>query len=126
MNKTILVMILAAISSSAMAEWAVVVNNDEFVGYIDSASISRADNVVRVSSLINYKTARTEAGKKFVSVKAQHEFNCTDGQVRKLFLSAHSEKMGNGEIVNFSYKVGTFEPVRPYTILSALQIVACG
>ena len=126
MSKAILSILLAVVSSSAVAEWAVVVNNDEFVGYVDSASISRSDKVVRVSSLIDYKTAKAEAGKNYVSVKAQHEFNCAEGQVRKLYLSEYSGKMGNGELVNYSYKIGNFEQIQPYSILSALRIFACG
>jgi hypothetical protein len=126
MGKAILIVLLTVVSSSAVAEWTVFGHNDEFIGYVDSASISRAGNLVRVSSLIDYKTVKTESGKAYVSVKAQHEFDCTEGQVRKLFLSEHSETMGNGEIVSYSYKAGTFEPIQPFSILEALWVVACG
>lgn len=126
MSKTILIVLLAVFSSSAVAEWTTFGHNDEFIGYVDSGSISRAGNLVRLSSLIDYKAVKSETGKTYVSVKAQHEFDCTEGQVRRLFLSEHSEKMGNGEIVSYSYKIGAFEPIQPFSILEALWIVACG
>ena len=126
MSKPVWAVLLTVVSSSAVADWSVFGQNNEFTGYVDSASIRRANNLVRVSSLIDYKAVKNDAGKIFVSVKAQHEFDCTEGRVRKLFISEHSGNMGKGEIVNFSYKVGNFEPVQPSSILEALWIAACG
>jgi hypothetical protein len=125
MSKIILMVLLAIASGSAAADWAVFSRNNDFTGYIDSTSIIRTNNLVRVSSLIDFRAVRTDAGKTFVSVKAQHEFNCAEGQVRKLFLSELSGSMGKGEIVNYSYKIGNFELIQPSSILEALWRVVC-
>ena len=125
MNKWVLMISLTGISCSAMADWIEFGHNTDFTGYIDSVRVSRAGNLVRVSSLINYKTAKTDAGKTFLSVKAQHEFNCTEATVRKLYLSEYSGSMGNGEIIKVSYKIDDYEPVQPFSILEQLWKAAC-
>ena len=126
MNSATLVMLLAFVSGSAGAEWFEFGRNENFTGYIDSASVSRAGNLVRVSTLIDYRAVNTNAGKKYVSVKAQHEFDCGEGQARKLFTSLHSKNMGKGEIVSYSYKTDVFEPIQPFSILEAIWKIACG
>jgi hypothetical protein len=125
MNKWVLMILLTVISFSAMADWIEFGHNPDFTGYVDSVRVSRAGNLVRVTSLIDYKAAKTDAGRTFLSVKAQHEFNCTEAQVRKFYLAEYSGSMGKGEIVRVSYKIDDFEPIQPFSILEQLWKAAC-
>lgn len=125
MKNVILFILLVIVSGGARADWFEFGHNENFTGYIDSASLRRAGNLVRVSSMIDYKMANTNAGEKYASVKAQHEFDCGEGQVRKLFTSLHSGNMGKGEIVSYSYKIENYEPIQPFSILEAIWKIAC-
>jgi hypothetical protein len=134
MNKFILIMLLAVVSGSAFAakwikpeEWVKLeLISDHFVVYADPTSIIRSGNKAQMRSLIDHKTPLSRAGKTFMSLKAQHEFNCAGAQVRMLFTSVHSENMGKGERVATDYKIENWEPVQPLSISEALWKIACG
>ena len=55
MHKAILMMLLAVVSSSAMAEWTVVNENKEFIQYADLATIRKLGNKVKMWGLNDYK-----------------------------------------------------------------------
>lgn len=118
-------LLLALASGSALAEWVEFARNDDFTGYVDSSNASGVDETVKVWSLLDYRTTKTNAGRKFQSVKARYEYDCGKKQSRKLFSSIHSENMGEGEVVDSSYKVGNWEPILPHSILEAVWKIAC-
>lgn len=134
MTQFILMALLAVASSSVFAEkwikpeeWVKLdLNSDYYVVYADPTSIIRSGNKVQMRSLIDHKTPLSRAGKTFMSVKAQHEFNCAEAQVRLLFASVHSGNMGKGERVATDYKIENWGPVQPLSIADALWKIACG
>ena len=134
MCKVILMALLAVASSSAFAEgwvkaeeWVKLdIISDYFVVYADPTSIIRSGNKVQMLSLIDHKKGLSKAGKTFMSVKAQHEFDCAGAQVRMLFASTHSENMGKGKRVATDYKIDNWEPVQPHSIAASLWKIACG
>lgn len=102
MHKATLMMLLAVMSSSAVAEWVPVVGN-ETVGataYADPATIRKTGNKVKMWDLLDYKTAQGDAGMQYMSMKAQTEYDCKEEQSRPLYLSFHSENMGKGKVVD--------------------------
>ncbi len=121
-----LIMLLAAISHSAIAEWVDAGRNDDLAAYTDPSTIHISGNKVRMLSMTDHKTAITHSGRTYFSVKAQHEYDCSEKQARILFSSAHSGNMGTGKIVDSSYSHGDFEPVQPRSIMSTLWQAACG
>lgn len=126
-HKAILTLLLAVASSGVSAEWiALDINSDYFVVYADPASMTRSGSKVQMVSLIDHKTALSRAGKTFMSVKAQHQYDCEGSQVRMLFSSAHSENMGKGEVVGTDYKIDEWELIQPLSIAASLWKVACG
>lgn len=134
MYRVILMALLAVASSSAFAEGWVKAEewvkldliSDYFVVYADPTSIIRSGNKVQMLSLIDHKKGLSKAGKTFMSVKAQHEFDCAGAQVRMLFASTHSENMGAGKRVGTDYKIDHWEPVQPNSIAASLWKIACG
>lgn len=59
MRKAIVMMLLAAVSSSAAAEW-VELNRDEIsTDYFDPTTIRKAGDMVKVWSLTDHKTAKS-------------------------------------------------------------------
>ena|SRR3989338_8979848 len=134
MSKFILMMLMAIVSSSAFAgkwikveEWVKVdFISDHFVVYADPTSIIRSGKKVQMLSLIDHKTPLSKAGKTFMSIKAQHEFNCVETQARILYASIHSENMGKGKRIATDYKIENWESVQLHSIAGALWKIACG
>lgn len=127
-------MLLAVVCNSVFAEgwikaeeWVKLdMISDYFVVYADPTSIIRAGNKVQMLSLIDHKKGLSKAGKTFMSVKAQHEYDCAGAKVRMLFASTHSENMGRGKRVGTDYKIENWELVQPFSISEALWKIACG
>lgn len=127
MRKVILMVLLAVVSSSAMAEWVqITVGHETLIVYADPASLRRASNKVKMWVLIDFKMSQTVDGKPYVSLKRQDEFNCKDEQSRTLFTSAYSRNMGGGDVIyseSISYK---WSPVMPGSVGEGLWKFACG
>lgn len=134
MAKFILMTLLAVASGNVFAEkwikpeeWVKLdLVSDYYVVYADPTSIVISGNKVQMRSLIDHKTPLSRSGKTFMSVKAQHEFNCAGAQVRMLFASVHSGNMGKGERIATDYKIENWGPVQPFSIAEALWKIACG
>ncbi|MCH6585257.1 MAG: hypothetical protein IH810_05440, partial [Proteobacteria bacterium] len=60
MHKVILMILLAVVSSSAMAEWVEVAESEAgtFIAYAESATIQKTDNIVNMWVLIDYNTTQ--------------------------------------------------------------------
>jgi len=80
MHKAILIMLLAVVSSSVMAEWVEVGSNERFIAYAESATIQKTDNIVRMWVLIDYKTAQTNASKPYMSKLGIRKYDCKEKQ----------------------------------------------
>lgn len=129
MKKPLLTLLLAFISTSAMAEWTAVGETDNkggYTAYADFATIRRADNKVKMWVLFDYKTAQKASGVKFLSEKVRREYDCKEGKMRTLAFSFFSWNMEGGEVV-FSYsQPREWEPVGDGSVGEALLKTACG
>lgn len=67
--------------------------------YVDTDTIRRKGDMVNWWELMDRKTVRTVAGTWFLSVKAQHEFDCAEERHRSLTFTDFSGNMGNGNVV---------------------------
>ena len=125
MRKAILMMLLAVVSSSAMATWVNVSESEASTGYVDSVTISRVGDRVKMWELFDYKASRDIAGKPYMSRKAQVEYDCKDKQSRTLTSFAHSGNMGGGEVVYTELVTEKWEPVPPRNVVETLWKLAC-
>jgi hypothetical protein len=123
MRRMILVLLLTAFSSSAMAEWVKVSNVDggDITFYTDPSTIRKNGKLVKMWELQDYLTART--GENYLSVKIQNEYDCKNEKTRLLFLSTHSGHMGGGDLVEMNNNPGEWIPVPPASIIQALCIL---
>lgn len=79
MRKIILMLLLAIVSSNAMAEWVQIGGYGGAAIYTDSSNIQKEDNIVRMWILHNYYIAhRGAGGKTYLSVDEQDEFDCKE------------------------------------------------
>ncbi len=126
MRRIVLMVLLSAVSSTAMAEWVKVSNVDggDITFYTDPSTIRKNGKSVKMWELQDYLTART--GENYLSVKIQNEYDCKNERTRLLFLSLHSAHMGGGDIVEMNNSPGEWMPVPPASIIEALWKIACG
>ena len=104
MNKLLLTLTLALLSTNAMATWTRVGRSDELGGggvtvYVDYDTIQKSGNKVKMWTLKDYKAEQETGGVKYLSFKIQKEFNCDDGQNRYL---THLVFSGNMTLPLFS------------------------
>lgn len=129
MLKVILMALLAAMSSSALAEWKFFGNsaeNDARV-YTDSSGIHNDADTVKLRELMDYKTRHVhDQIKPFSSTVSLQEYDCKKMQARFTYLSHYSENMGKGASV-FTAKNPDSEwfPVPPGTMEEAIGKWAC-
>ena len=129
MHKAILMMLLAIMSSSAMAEWVNVGMSDDgtLTFYTDPSTIRKSGNKVKMWSLLDYKTTqKIDDGKTFMSTRQQNEYDCKEERTRSLYIIAHSGNMARGTVVGRSDDSDKWRPVSPGSGGEDLWKFACG
>ena len=126
MRKTILLMLLAIVSGSAMAEWIQVSETDTNTVYADPATIHMAARTVKMWSLYDFKAVQSIDGlKPYLSSKQQYEYDCKEMKSRRRASSQHSKNMGGGKVVYSDTYTSKWKPVPPDSGLEILWKFAC-
>ena len=125
MHKAILMMLLAAVSSSAKAEWVEIGTTNKSTVYADPTTIRKLGNKVKMWALLDYSTAQEAGSKPYMSVRIQNEYNCKEETDRQIYATTFSGNMAGGHTIN---RQGgkKWEPVAPRTIGETLWKFACG
>jgi hypothetical protein len=129
MRNAILTMLLAVVSSSAVAGWVVVGVHDTSTLYADPATIRGAGNRVKMWALLDFKTTQqdsTNPRNGYLSEIAQFEYNCKEQRARKLYYSWHSRHMGRGKVVSSDSDPSRWKPVLPGSGNEMFWEFACG
>jgi len=126
MHKVILMMLLAVVSSSAMAEWTAANEDKKSILYVDLATIRKSGNKVKMLLLNDYKSVQEVAGDKFLSTKSQWEYECKEEQQRQLFVQPFSGYGGRGQPITWHIKPGEWQPVMPQSVGEIMWKIACG
>ena len=125
MHKVILMMLLAVVSSSAMAKW-VKVDEDKLVtAYADPTTIRKNGDKVKMWALWDYSTAQEGGSKPYMSVRIQNEYNCKEETIRQIFATTFSGNMAGGHTIN-SQGGRPGLPVSQCTPTELLWTFACG
>ena len=122
------ILLLAIVSSSAMADW-VAVGSDEIgvTYYANPASIHKEGNKVKMWNVVDYTTARVSSdGKPYMSMKARVQYDCKEERLRTMHYSGHSEHMGRGKSVYSDDDPTKWSPVPRATVQEDLWEIACG
>ncbi len=118
-------LLLAVVSGNAAAEWVQVGSNATTTAYADPATIRRAGDTVKMWDLLDFKAALEIHKKQYLSQKSQTEHDCKEEQSRILYVTAHSENMGAGVVVNSESGPGKWLPISPGSIRQSLWDFAC-
>jgi hypothetical protein len=127
MCKAILMMLLAIVSSHAAAEWVEVGRSESATTYADPASIRKADNMVTMWMLSDFKAVQARPyGTPYMSQKTQQEYDCKEERARIVYFLRYSENMGGGEVVYTESDPDAWKPVPPDGTNEVLWKFACG
>jgi hypothetical protein len=124
MRKAILILLTVG-SSNATAAWTPTSASEAGTAYIDSATIRRAGDKLKMRELMDYKIA-PDKDHPYKSMRKQTEYDCKEKQSRLLFASSHSEKLGNGEAVTTVAEASNWMAIVPGSVGEMLWKVACG
>jgi len=125
MKKLLLTLILAAVSSSAKAEWVEIGTTNKSTVYADPTTIRKLGNKVKMWALWDYLTAPEGDSKPHMSVRIQNEYNCKEETSRQIYATTFSGNMAEGNTIN---RQGgrEWQPVAPRTFGETLWKFACG
>lgn len=125
MKKTILALLLTALSTGAMADWVRFSEDAEAVLYVDSASSAKNGDLVKMRNLFDFKKVKQQAGASFLSIEMHEEYDCAKKQVRGVGATAFSENMSKGAVV-VSDTYFDWMLVAPGSASEDLWKLACG
>ena len=117
--KTLLILIVLLISTSAKAGWINLgkgySHDNTFTNYVDTTTIRKTGNKTRMWDLTDFGTAQKIGNKGanilFRSSKTQSEYDCKKKQQRQLYMSLYTENLGKGEVVLTDNNLTKWEPI---------------
>lgn len=122
-RKTILTLLLAAMSSGAMAGWVQVGEGASGKKtYIDPQTIKKDGNLRRVWVIVNFPTADKDG---IHSRRVLDEYDCKGERWRALSLSLHSEPMADGRVINSYNATSEWDYIPPGTIAETIFKFVC-
>ena len=122
MRKATLMILLAVVSSGAVAEWVKVSENDAVFFYIDPATIRRNGDFRRVWEMRNMKKIDKDG---VMSVRALMEYDCKEERSRILSISEHSEPMLGGKVLLSADDPSTWRYAAPGTVFESTLKIVC-
>src|SRR5665213_3162180 len=130
MRNAVLIVLLAAVSGNAAAEWVVLgdagAGNGTSTYYFDPTTIRKTGDRVKMWSLADNKSPAVFAGKSFMSSRFQAEYDCKEEQMRMLYIANSSGNMGLGDIVYSESDAPRWVPVAPGSVNETELKLACG
>ena len=113
--------------SKSAADWAKAGETDGYVYYADPASIKKADEIVTMSDLFDYKAARTEGGgAPALSKKTERGYDCQNQKSQAIKTTWYSGQMGTGSVVRSNGDSDQLTPVMVGSPTAVLIKIACG
>jgi hypothetical protein len=114
-------------SRGAAVSWTQVGEMDRYTYYADYASIQRADEIVTMWDLLNYKVPQTDRGSDTYRSKATHrEYDCQGEKSQALKSFWYAEDMAVGKRIRSENGGVGWAPAVPGTATASLLKVACG
>jgi len=113
-------------SAHVFAEWLLVDGNAKAKVYVDTETISRKDDMVRVWVLDDLKTFHTRGFSKYLSIRAQEEHDCVKERFRLLALENFSGNMGAGDVIYKKSGESGWSPIPRGTLAQSVWKFVCG
>jgi len=113
-------------SAHVFAEWLLVDGNAKAKVYVDTETISRKDDMVRVWVLDDLKTFHTRGFSKYLSIRAQEEHDCVKERFRLRALENFSGNMGAGDVIYKKSGESGWSPIPRGTLAQSVWKFVCG
>ncbi len=137
MYKVILIMLLAAISSSATATWTKIVDAKDntngpnqgslFSVFVDLDTMHNFNDSIKVWELYNYQTVQKgNSPNPYLSLKVHTEYDCSGRRSREHYVAIFSENMGTGKRGGEKEYVHNWTLLEPDTVGRKLWELTCG
>ena len=126
MKKTILTLLLAAMSTGAMAEWVRLWGNNVMDAYVNPDSIRMKGKKVSTQNMYDFKSPSEYLGNEYRSTVNVYEFDCDKERARALESIWYAENKGEGAIVDSWSSPYEWGVVIPATPLHSFMAYACG
>ena len=117
---------LAAVSTSAAAEWVSIGDQGQAEVFVDKSTITRSGDLAKMWSLQELKSPGSAGGAAYVSLKRQDEFDCKDPRARGVQIGAYPQPKGEGQAVASEKGSGAWAKVVPGSTNEVLWKIACG
>jgi hypothetical protein len=128
MKRIYLAVLLLTATSLAWGEWDLVTSDEDDGSffYVDTTTIRRSGNVVKMWGLLSFKHKQIpKRGKPYMSMMALGEYDCRNEHQRIAYLVSYSEVMGGGKVVSSTNPNAEWSPVVPNSNGTPLWEIAC-
>lgn len=125
MKSLLVALMLAFTSTSAVAEWHRLIEENDTTYYFDPAMVREAENGFKVLILMDFKKSQDDGMNGFFSMETLREFDCKEKQIRTLAYLAHSMNMGTGNRVHANSETDIWMPVSSGKINATLMEILC-
>lgn len=125
MRKVILMMLLAGMSCSAMAEWANIGSNEKTAIYVDQSTVERKGDMATMWHLTDFNNHQQDMGEKYLSTKDQNEYDCKVMKWRRRAAEQYAKNMGAGKLVYSDTYTTRWMPVPVDSGVEILLNFAC-
>jgi len=113
MRNVIFMVILGVFSSYAYAGWSEIGSASDGKVYVDSTTIQRNNDAVKVWVLHDYTKDKVIEGVNYLSEKRLNEYDCKTAEVRSNAHFFFSKNMGSGDMVFSKEEISYWKLVEP-------------
>jgi len=128
MKKILLILTLAFLNTSVLAEWTRIgahENENGYAAYADFTSVRTAGDRVKMWVLFDYQTEQRASGASFLSKTIRREYDCKGKHMRLLAFKLFRWNMGGGEQLRAYNQPQNWESVVPESMGEAEWKAAC-
>jgi hypothetical protein len=125
MKKALLALALLSVAAPGLAAWTAVGEDPRGTTYADPATIEKAASMVKMWSILDYKTFQRMVEVGYFSQKSRNEYDCAGNRMRGLHTALHAEHMGAGAVIYEDDSAHEWESVSPGSVQEALLKAAC-
>ena len=127
MRKMLVLLVIAAVSGNAVAEWVAIGVNDFQTLYVDRSTILRAGTTVKMWGLHDLKSPQRARGSKpFLSTAIYTEYNCANRLERDVSSVFYADSLGKGAVIHSDSDMTKWASISPNTASDSAWQVACG
>lgn len=124
--KYLMAILLTIISTSAMAEWTLIAEYDDFDFFINKASIHKNGNIAKMWSFYDFKSPQKANRVTYLSKLMVEKYDCVEGKLNGLSTTIYAKNKQKGEIVRFDHNNKSWELISPGSLGEKKWKTACG